>query len=463
MSVRERFRRWWLRRRRQRAMRRQSDAPLREFVYLDEVSVFSLISSRLGPIATEFTATESSSLTEKLVGTTGISASVLKTEINSRSESTQTQGTQVLRKATVQATFRDLYEHEKGGFLLTPTTDAPPDLRDSRDVNVVLERFRENRWATPASDLARGKLIEIEVELDAEDIFRVAAVMGSFLELFQEAPELLGTDVREQLQDALSVNAMINKLLAGLVPVRGQATDYVLVSTSGQEWVVHRRVLRQLGHDVATQARSLDVVAVAEAPLFWKDIRRVLFSGSRYSVLCRISRDGLHDDWTPVKLVDVVRGLAPAAAEQISTVGSALLTAATRGTANESPIDDPHTRMRTALLTYGRALAARYGQDAQWDPTFITEDIFPEDRTHNWAAVKERRVPFEALTNRLRDALGIDPDRELMATLRQEALLRAGLTPLADPGLGQHNGTPAPQRREPDSRILDTELIAIYW
>jgi hypothetical protein len=183
------------------------------------------------------------------------------------------------------------------------------------------------------------------------------------LELFQEAPELLGPDVREQLQEALSVNAVINKLLAGLVPVRGRATDYVTIRTSDQEWVVHRTVLRQLGDDIAAQARALDVVAVAEASLFWKDIRRVLFSGSRYLVLCRISRDGLHDDWTPVKLADVVRGFAPAVAEQISTAGQGLLTAATCGTASGSQVDDPHTRMGVALQAYGRMLAARYGQD----------------------------------------------------------------------------------------------------
>jgi hypothetical protein len=160
----------------------------------------------------------------------------------------------------VQATFKELYEHEKDGFLLRPTTDAPPELRDARDVNAALERCRADRWATPASDIARGELTEIEVELDAEDIFRVGAVIGSFLELFQEAPELLGPDVREQLQEALSVNAIINKLLAGLVPVRGQATDYMTVTTSDQEWVVHRTVLRQLGDDVAAQARALEAL-----------------------------------------------------------------------------------------------------------------------------------------------------------------------------------------------------------
>jgi hypothetical protein len=222
-------------------------------------------------------------------------------------------------------------------------------------------------------------------------------------------------------------------------------------------------VLWQLGDDVAPQARALDVVAVAEASRFWKDIRRVLFSGSRYSVLCRISRDGLHDDWTPVKLADVVRGFAPAVAEQISTAGQGLLTAAIRGTASGSQVDDPHTRMRAALQAYGRALAARYGQDTQWDSTLITEDIFPGDGTHTWATVEERRPPFEALTHRLRDALGIDPDREMMTTLRQDALLHAGLVPLARPGFGQHNATPAPQQGEPHFRILDTELIAIYW
>ena len=49
MNVRERFRRWRHRAQRRRALRKEETSPLREFVYLDEVSVFSLISSRLGP------------------------------------------------------------------------------------------------------------------------------------------------------------------------------------------------------------------------------------------------------------------------------------------------------------------------------------------------------------------------------------------------------------------------------
>ncbi len=461
MSPRERFRRWRGQWRRKRAARRQEAAPLREFVYLDEVSVFSLTSSRLGSVATEFTATDSSSLTGELTGTTGVSAGLLKSAIKSRSEATQTQGTQVLRKATVQATFKELYEYLESGFALRPATEAPPDVRDARDLETALERSRTDGWARPANDLPRGELVEIEVELEAEDIFRVGAVFGTFLELFREAPELLDPDVQEQLREARTMNALLNKLLVDLVPVRGRAIDYMTIKATDQEWVVHRKVLRQLREGWATQAQALDVVAVAEASLFWKDIRRVLFAGSRYSLLCRIGRDGLHDDWTPVKLVDVVREFVPEVAAQIGGAGRDLIAAANRSRAAASQSQDSQAKMREALQLYGLALAAQH--DEEWDPSLITADIFPADRTHTWATVEEQRPPFEALTHQLRQTFGIDPDRELIATLRHQALVQAGLVPFTGPVAGQDKAVPVPQPVEPRSRILDTELIAIYW
>lgn len=461
MSLQGRLRRWRRKLRRQRAARKQGGAPLREFVYLDEVSVFSLTSSRLGPIATEFTATESSSLTGELTGTAGVSAGVLKSEISSRSGTTQTQGTQVLRKATVQATFKDFYEHVEGGFTLRPATDTPPDVRDARGLETALGRFRADGWATPAVELARGQLAEIEVELEAEDIFRVGTVVESFLELFQEAPDLLGPDVRDQFRQVLSVNAVLSKLLAGLVPVRGRAIDYVTIDASGQEWVVHRKALQQLPADWTRGACALDVVAVAEASLFWKDIRRVLFSGSRYSLLSRIGRDGLHNEWTPVKLVDVVRGLAPDVAGQISAAGQGLASAMRRGMAESSPVNGSRIRMLAALEAYGQALAAQYGME--WDPALVTEDILSADPTGAWATVEDQRPPFESLTHRLRGAFGIDPDREQMAALRYQALSQAGLAPLGGPDVGQVVTVPATQSSDSQIRILDTELIAIYW
>jgi len=461
MSLRERFGRWRRQRRRQRAARKQDERPLREFVYLDEVSVFSLISSRLGPVATDFTATESSTLTGDLTSTTGASAGVLKGEVSSHIEASQTKGTQVLRKATVQTTFKELYEYVEAGFVLRPGKGTPPDVRDARDLNVALERSRTDGWAMSVSDFARGRLAEIEVDLEAEDIFRVGAVVGTFLELFQESPDSLGPDVRDQLRQALSMNAVLNKLLAGLVPVRGRATEYATISAANQEWVVHRMVLQQLRDEWAEQACALDVVAVAEASLFWKDIRRVLFSGARYSLLCRIGRDGLHDEWTPVKLVDVIRGFAPDIAQQISATGPDLAAALSHGMAAAPLTDDRQARMQAALQAYGLALASHYS--LVWDPALIATDVFPADQVRAWASLEEQRQPFEALTDQMKQALSIEPERELMAKLRQRALAQAGLLPLTGPGADPGNATPIPRTGAPKSRILDTELIAIYW
>jgi len=68
--------------------------------------------------------------------------------------------------------------------------------------------------------------------------------------------------------------------------------------------------LEQLG-DAVVDVRRLQVVAVAEADLFWRDIRRVLFSGARYTVLARVSRDNIQTEWTPVKLVELLKDVVP--------------------------------------------------------------------------------------------------------------------------------------------------------
>ena len=287
----------------------------------------------------------------------------------------------------------------------------------------------------------------------------MGAVFGTFLELFQEAPELLSPEIREQLREALSVNAVLSKLLAGLVPVRGRALDHVTVAVADQEWVIHRRVLERLDQDVAAQARPLDVVAVAETSLFWKDIRRVVFSGSQYSLLCRIGRGGLHDNWTPVKLMDVVRRFMPDAAEQIGDAGPYLVAAMNGGPAG--PVGDRRIKMRDALQAYGQALAAHYS--SEWNVALVTDDLIPRDQSHTWATVEEWRVPFEALTLRLNESLGIEADRKLAATLRHEALVRAGLALLMGSSDGETTVMPEPKSVGGGSRILDTELIAIYW
>jgi hypothetical protein len=456
------FRRWRDDRRRKRAARELDGRALREFVYLDEVSVFSLMSSRRGSVATEFTSTQSNSLASDLSGTTGASIGVAKGEIRSRLQSTQTQGTQVLRKATVQATFRELYSNLEEGLLLRPKTSTPPqELGSAKDLQAALAMAAEEGWATRSEDLKRGQLLEVEVELEAESIFRVGALVETFLNLFQEVPDALGPTLRQQISQARWVNGLFNRVLAGLVPIRGKVVEYVAVEVGGESWVVHRTVQEDLAQTWDVNTYPLAVVAVAEASLFWKDLRRVLFSGSRYSLLCRIGRDGLHDRWTPVKLVDVFRDFVPMVADQIDAAGPNLISAMNVGTAASEEESSNRVKMQQALAVYGEDLATRVG--GQWDTGLIDESVLPIDSSRAWDTVEEQRLAFAALTERLRGTYGVELDAEALAAARHDALLRVGLVPLVAPPASLSVVPAAPPAAIPPSRVLDTEVIAIYW
>jgi hypothetical protein len=61
--------------------------------------VYSLVASRLGPIAAEFTETETRSLQSELSGSVGANAGIAKSEVSSRMQAAESQGSQVLRKS----------------------------------------------------------------------------------------------------------------------------------------------------------------------------------------------------------------------------------------------------------------------------------------------------------------------------------------------------------------------------
>lgn len=161
-----RIRSWW-RRIRNRVQREEN--PLREFMYLDEVSVTSLLSSRQGAIPSEITDTFSS--TTRAETTRGAEADLKAVKITGASvlETTQTKDRQVLRKATIQATFRDLYRNEREKLALSPIPPAEeiPTLSQIRDFFRSPNQVRASQWFIGQNNLGRGHLAEVEVELQS--------------------------------------------------------------------------------------------------------------------------------------------------------------------------------------------------------------------------------------------------------------------------------------------------------
>ena len=294
-----------IRRRRRIKAAKAVTTPLREFVYLDEVSVYSLLASREGALPAEYTHTRTDSATDELASSTGANAGLLKANISSKTGSAQTESTQILRKYTVQAAFKELHEGEEDRLAITimPTDSTLPDVRTWEDLQNALGSPRLDRWVIYPESLNRGHLIELEIELRAEPIFELTSIITAMQGIVEEAPQLLqGSEY--SYQQLAAGNRVLAKLLVGLIPIRCLAVDYHVVLFNGRMVLVHKRLVSQLPTDSHWEPKPLWVVGVTEEQFFWKDVRQILFSGSRFRMLCRIHHGGLQptnnnsDHWT---------------------------------------------------------------------------------------------------------------------------------------------------------------------
>ena len=436
---------------------------LREFVYMDEVSVYSLIASRLGPIAAEFTETQTASLQGE--ATTAVSGSVLaaKGEMSSRVQGANTSSSQILRRATVQATFKELYDLESDALLVRPlgTSCPAPQVSQAADLEALAGKNAEAKWIITPADLRRGALLEVEVELGADALFRLSALASALLEMADDIPEALGVQNLNNLAQVRSVSQLLEKLLSGLVPVRGRAVDYAVMRYRRSEWIVHQRILNQLPSRQRGKAIPLFVVGVAEESLFWKDIRRVLFSDSRFRALCRVARDGIQSSWTPVKLVDVLNQVAPQLGRDLDRASRDAANAMAYARPVESRIAEVEKCARNATHLYARLVAQRYSSPVS-DEVLGTSGLPSREHCRAFRSIEGRRAAFRAMTHFLERRLGLEVAPEVAAELRCAALLDSGLF-LNGEKIADGQSVPQLTDAPSNERFIDSELVAVYW
>lgn len=450
-SPRKRLRGWWRARRRRNAAAR-NPSPLREFVYLDEVSVYSLVASRIGAVATEFTETEIASLQTDVSASAGASIpGIAKADARSRIGSTQTQQTQVVRKALVQSAFKELYEYERERLLLRPAPVEQPPGTAIGDFS----RTDLAPWVIRGNTLVRGDLVEAEVELGADAIFRMSAVVSAITEIVYESPELRAA-AGADLEQVLAIARIIERLLVGLIPLRGRVVGFdVAALPGGEEYIAHSSVLDQMQASSELTRLPLYVVGVAEEGLFWKDVRRILFSSSRYRTLCRLARPGTQRTWTPVKLVDVLGDFAPDLATQLNAA-TASMTSTAAGVMAGSAMPLLATRLRDALMAYAADLAAQYAKGIV--PAQLEETVAMATAECRDDAIEERRRAFARVTQLFERELSIAVDPVVAAQLRFSAWTESDSALRAtDPA--EHS----PPAEQADERYLDVEFVAIYW
>ncbi len=93
------------------------------------------------------------------------------------------------------------------------------------------------------------------------------------------------------------------------------------------------------------------------------------------------------------------------------------------------------------------------------DPTMLALLEVPQGLQQG-SPVKQWRVAMEPVANHLVNLAGTPLDPQLAANLRVLAQMKHGLSPISDskvPDVSSAPGTPK------NNRLLDTEIIAIYW
>ncbi|MER7546505.1 hypothetical protein ABTW95_26210 [Spirillospora sp. NPDC127506] len=451
----KRIKAWWRRRRQKARAAAEELRTLREFVYLDEVSVTSLLSSRLGALPSEFTDTLTDSTRAELNSEFAGSAGVIKPRIGSRLETTRTQNSQVLRKATIQATFRDLYINERESLAMRPVEGRVPVEVDIRSFLAAPTEFRP--WIIEAGTLDRGKLAEVEVELRADDLYRVNAILSSFAEMAASSADFSSVIDRDGLRKATEMSQLLDRLMGGLVPIYCLIPDYSSLTMASGEYLIHRDVAAQLPASALSNLKPTYLVGVAEQNLFWKDVRRVLFSGSRMRVLCRLNQNGLRDSWTAVKLVNVLGEVSAEIAQELESLGPNVLRSIVQGGQVQSGFVEPRF---SALVSYGELLAQHYGI-ALDEADRSRLEVLAGENAELLVSVIESREGFRAISEFISSRRGGEIEPVVAAKLRMNARRQAGLETFnGSDSIPAPNPQPANQK---DGRLLDAEIVAIYW
>ena len=430
---------------------------LREFVYIDDVSVQSLLASRTGAIATDYTDTDTSGTKRTREANAGLKHGPVTVGGKRTREESVGATAQVVRKSNAQARFKQLLDTELEGLLLraTPPDALPGTPASPPGAQVVpsFEQMREQhqRHVVAEADIRRGDLFELDIELEAEPIYGVSAAIASLIALFEQAPEMVPQDDRDIILQVSAVAKMLDQLLAGLVPVRGHAVDYQVLRRGDSDYVIHNSLVAQLPEEERGALKPLVVVGVTEKELFWKDLRRVLFAGYRYTVLARVAVDALPSSWQPIKLVDLVKQVSPELADMLGGASTEVL--ASLGETNElARTDGARTQSQRALDQYRDLLAAELGGELA-EAERRCQDVPGAEASLDREAFRDAA---QTVTKRLIARPEEAPAPERLSTLRDEAW-RSSLEP-EEPERALQASVPAATER-----YLNAEFVAIYW
>ena len=419
---------------------------LREFIYLDEVSLQSLLVSLHGEL------TEKKSITDSTSNTKNISSNIdtnnlvpLKLGLTAQYQSGKSGATQTEKKAIVQSWFRELYETLNILGVL-PLEDSDQDITVKSLASICTGDHLN--YIIKSSELQRGTLIELKVALAADPYFNVVTSISELYKLSENISDLnVYSEIKLQIE-------LLQQLLAGLVPIKAEILDYRALKAGDDTYLVHEDKVKLV--EESTQKIKVNLVGVTELSAYWKDIRRVLFSHQEFRVLCRISRSGFVQNWNPIKLFDLFRNVLPR--KNIDDLQEKLRLLSHNGDAASVP--EASNKMRLALEEYIKSSCEHVRREIGSDEI---EGIIGKVLTGNFDAgsMGSRKVFYEKVDEELA-SLDIDVPSDIRVTLREGSNIKAGLSHRLFTSASSETKK-VEEKSVTEELFIEAEIIAIYW
>ena len=431
----------WISRRKAREIKR---SPFREFVYLDEISVLSLLVSREGELTEQI---QEGRTQEDSVGSEiGSSLGTKDASISSKStfQTKSSQSVQATRKASIQSQFGRLLQRVKEADLLFP-------VGTTENIDSTKKLLESKQVSTNVSHVTRGRLVELEVKLKADRLFSMGSIITEVAEMSADHPEVFGTDLGGVLPAEMnSFGKLLDRFMAGLVPIRSVVTNIRLYENDGEQYLVDADLACSLG----MQTKEIELVGVLEKDRFWKDMRRVLFSDATVTVLGRVSVDGISKTWTPVKLLDLFASTMPGGQDIVDSFQNISF--------DDDVSTDDHQALvfERALTEYARLLIASSNTNIS---SIRHDEINQVIQIHRseWSSTESQLRAFHSVADQL-DAYNITATPDEHAACRERARTHAGMSSLGDITATQTSPA-APNSSQPDANLVEVEVVAMYW
>lgn len=433
---------WWLVRRKNNLKEHlgfSSYPDLKEFVYLDETALISLVSSTTGGITQQQTTSQKQRISSSITGSLGpIGASVGGEEV---------QSTETVQKYVIQSNFKELYEIRKKNLAISDHAELQPNV-DAIAVEDTDVEFLQQEYSPETQTISRGRLIEVDATLRSSEIYEYFQVFDAFediVESFSTEGEFQ-QQLREQgvsTDEIATILELMDILMAGLVPIECKVSNYGVCGDNNdvivnKEWASRRNV----------EFEDFYLAGFIDEDNLWQEPSRVLFSENEFTVYARLDSPSPGKDWSPLKLVDILNSVFPDAAQEIENLPSAFSDQDSSG--NDS--SDFEDTVREYLETLESQADGTF-PDGAIDDTIgslegpIVVDSYGEEED----TLQEAE---ETLENQL-------PDHDLDHYLQNVPRKRSEF--LEEQSNEARDLGRLPKYHKDDKIYLETNFIAIYW